>query len=61
MARGPTPGMDELPHTLLEWTADLGRRMAKVDDPSSLRGIILRRQIGFNRAVLRLGDGRRGR
>ena len=52
--------MAESRHSLREWTADLQRRLARFDDPDSLTGIILRRQIEFNRAVLqRREPGRR--
>ena len=45
---------------LRRWTADLERKLAKLDS-ASRHGIILRNQIEFNRAVLQLQNERRGR
>ncbi len=47
-------------HVFRRWTADLERKLAKLDS-ASLHGIILRNQIEFNRAVLQLQNERRGR
>ena len=35
--------MNQRTRTLREWTAALERRLANVGDPSSIRGLILRR------------------
>ena len=44
-----------------EWTWELERRLAETDNPESLHGHILRRQIEFNKAVLHLRFQRESR
>ncbi len=53
--------MTPSPNSLERWTLELLRRLYALEDQSSLRGIILRRQIRFNRDVLRRRSGRRER
>ncbi len=53
--------MTPSPDSLEVWTLELLRQLYALEDQSSLRGIILRRQIRFNRAALRRRSGRRER
>ena len=53
--------MTPSPESLQQWTLELRRRLYALEDKSSLVGIILRRQIRFNRALLRRRNGRRER
>ena len=53
--------MTPSPNSLERWTLELLRQLYALEDQSSLVGIILRRQIRFNRAVLRRMNDRRER
>ena len=45
--------MTDIPESFEHWTLALLRRLYAVDDPDSLHALMLRRQINFNRAILR--------
>ncbi len=53
--------MTPSPESLEVWTLELLRQLYALEDQSSLRGVILRRQIRFNRALLRRMNDRRER
>lgn len=45
--------MTDIPESFGHWTLALLRRLYAVDDADSLHALMLRRQINFNRAILR--------